>query len=163
SDLNGNAQVGIAQITPAFGVNKIEVEIIRPPDPTAPSGSGVTIVKGETSIEWLAPNVALSHTGPPLAVLGQEAVYVTSLANNGRIDSKSQTLTIPIPDGMQYVRSTPKAFEEGRNLIWPLGTLAPGQTHTVQTVFKTLKQGQVMCCATMATEEGQKAEKCVTT
>src|SRR5262249_42325114 len=135
SDLNGNAQVAIAQATPAFGVNKIGVEIIRPPDPTAPSGSGVSIVKGATSIEWLAPTVSLTHTGPPLAVLGQEVVYVSTLNNNGRIESKSQTLTIPVPEGLQFVRSTPTAFVDGKNLVFPLGTLPPAQAHSVQTVF----------------------------
>ena len=35
SDLDGNAHVTIAQLMPSFGTNRIGIEIIRPPDPTA--------------------------------------------------------------------------------------------------------------------------------
>ncbi len=83
SDLEGNAQVAIAQIAPAYGTNRIGIEVIRPPDPTSPTGAGITIGRGETSIEWLAPNVTLTHAGPPMVVLGQEAVYATTITNSG--------------------------------------------------------------------------------
>ncbi len=164
SDLSGNAQVAIAQLAPAFGTNRLSVEIIRPPDPTAPSGAGIVIAKGETAIEWLAPNVTLNHTGPGMAVLGQEVAYTTAINNNGRIESRSMTVTCPIPDGLQYVRSaTPPAFADARQVVYTLGTLPPGQAHQVQTVFKTLRPGSVTSCASVATEEGQRDEKCVTT
>ena len=55
SDLSGNAQVGIAQASPGLGINRVSAEIIRPPDPSSPSGSGVTLARSETTVEWLAP------------------------------------------------------------------------------------------------------------
>jgi uncharacterized repeat protein (TIGR01451 family) len=163
SDLDGNAHVTIAQLAPAFGVNRIGIEVIRPPDPTSPSGAGITIARGETSIEWLAPNVTLSHTGPPMVLLGQEVVFATTISNAGRIESKSMTVTSQIPEGVQYVRSQPPAFSDGKQLVWTLGTLPPGQAHQIQAVFKTLRPGPVTSCAALVTEEGQKDQKCVTT
>jgi uncharacterized repeat protein (TIGR01451 family) len=164
SDLDGNAHVTIAQLMPAFGINRIGIEVIRPPDPTAPSGAGITIARGETTIEWLAPNVTLSHTGPPVAVLGQEVVYTTTVTNSGRIESSSMLISSKIPDGLQYLRSQPPASVlEGKQLDWTLGTLPPGQTNQIQAVFKTLRPGPVTSCAALATQEGQKDEKCVTT
>jgi hypothetical protein len=163
SNLDGNAQVAIAQPAPALGVNRVSIEIIRPPDPTAPSGAGVPIAKGETSIEWLAPNVQLQHTGPGLALLGEDVAYDTKIVNAGRIESRSQTLVVPIPDGLQYVRSNPPAFVEGKQLVWALGILPSGGAHNVQAIFRSLRAGAVTCCAQMQTEEGQKDEKCVTT
>ncbi|MCI0743456.1 MAG: hypothetical protein L0Y72_30890 [Gemmataceae bacterium] len=163
SDIAGNAQVAIRQVAPAFGVNRLSVEIIRPPDPTTPSGAAIVIAKGETTIEWLAPNVSLNHAGPAIAVLGEDVTYTTSIANNGRIESRSMTVTSPLPDGLQYVRSQPPAFNDGKQLVWTLGSLPPGQAHQVQAVYRTLRQGQVTHCAQLATEEGQKDEKCVTT
>ncbi|MFO0967936.1 MAG: DUF11 domain-containing protein [Gemmataceae bacterium] len=163
SNLDGAAQVAIVQPAAAYGVNKISIEIIRPPDPTAPSGAGVPIAKGETSIEWLAPNVQLLHTGPAIAVLNEEVIYDTKVTNAGRIESRSQTLAMVIPDGLQYVRSNPPAFVEGKQLVWALGILPTGGTHNIQAVFKSLRAGNVTCCAQLQTEEGQKDEKCVTT
>ena len=163
SDLEGNAHVTIAQLMPAFGTNRIGIEVIRPPDPTAPSGAGITVARGETTIEWLAPNVTLGHAGPSLAVLGQEVVYASTITNSGRIESKSMTVTSQIPDGLQYARSQPPAFVDGKQLVWTLGTLPPGQANQVQAVFRTARPGPVTSCAALATEEGQKDEKCVTT
>ena len=134
SDLSGNAQVAIAQAAPAFGRNRVSVEVIRPPDPTAPSGSGIVIARGETSIDWLAPNVSLTLNGPPSAVVGQEAAYSLVIGNSGRIESKSQQVTIRVPDGMEYVRSQPPAFLQGGGLIWTLGQLAPEQAQTSRGV-----------------------------
>lgn len=89
SDLNGLAKVSILQRGAAPGVNRIRVEIIRPPDPTTPSGSGVTIVTGETSVEWLAPEISLGQPMPmeapalpvPGAQLGQPVPSVEPVPN----------------------------------------------------------------------------------
>ena len=79
-------QYGNMVVAPGGGwvTNKGVVEIIRPPDPTTPSGAGVPIITGETSVEWLAPDVRLSHTGPAAAALGQDIVYTTTAKNDGR-------------------------------------------------------------------------------
>jgi uncharacterized repeat protein (TIGR01451 family) len=165
SDLAGNAQVAIRQAVAAYGINRIGMEIIRPPDPNAPSGSGVVIARGETSIEWLAPNVMLNHTGPASAVVGQEITYTTSVQNQGKIDSQGITITAPLPDGLEYVRSQPAAFvdDKQRQLVWTLPVLPPGQSQSVQAVYKTLRQGTVTSSAIMATAEGQRDQKDVVT
>ncbi len=164
TDLSGNAHATIAELAPLPGLSKVGIEIIRPPDPTAPSGSGVPIARGETTVEWLAPSVVLSHTGPPAAGLGQEAAFTTAVANTGKVESRSMTVTSVVPDGFQYLRSTPPAFTDGAKLLtWALGTLPPGQTHTIQTVYRALKPGQITSCAAVQTEEGFKDEKCFTT
>jgi len=163
SDLKGNAQTAITEVVPVPGVNRIAVEIIRPPDPTAPSGAGIVLFRGETTVEWQAPAVALNQTAPPFAALGGEVVFTTTINNTGRIESKSMTVTTPVPDGLQYIRSTPPAFGDARQLIWTLGVLPPGQSHVIQTTYKTLKPGPITCCADLKTEEGFKDEKCATT
>jgi uncharacterized repeat protein (TIGR01451 family) len=163
SDLAGNAHVTIKQAVPAYGINRVGIEIVRPPDPTTPSGSGIVIARGETSIEWLAPNVVLSHTGPTAAVLGQDITYTTTVQNNGKIETQGITITSPIPEGLQYVRSQPPAFSDGRQLVWTLGATGPGQNQSVQTTYKTLRQGAVTSSAIMVTAEGQRDQKDVVT
>jgi hypothetical protein len=56
--------VRIARVTPGTGTNRVSIEVIRPPDPTTPSGAGVSIVTGETSIGWLAPAAELGAPSP---------------------------------------------------------------------------------------------------
>lgn len=163
TDENGHAPATIAQVAPGVGTNRIGIEMIRPPDPNTPSGTAVTIARGETTIEWLAPAVALTHTGPETAGLGQDMEFTTTINNTGRVESRSMTVTSQVPDGVQFVRSAPPAIQEGRQLTWTLGVLPPGQTHTVQTVYKALRPGPVTSCAAVVTEEGLRDEKCHTT
>jgi uncharacterized repeat protein (TIGR01451 family) len=161
TDLNGHATVKIAQLSPASGVNRVSVEIIRPPDPTAPTGSGVTIVTGETSVEWQAPDVKLAHTGPAAAPIGQNIVYTTTVTNAGRIESQWVELKLPIPDGLEFVSSNPPMTAEapGNQLATILGALGAGQTQSVQTTFRSVRAGVVKSIALMRTAENQQDQK----
>lgn len=163
SDLSGNAHTAIAQAGPAPGVNKIEVEIIRPPDPTKPSGSGVVVAKAFTTVEWLAPHVEMSHVGPASVALGAEVPYTITITNTGKVPSETMTVTNPIPAELKFVRSNPPSVEDGINRIWTLGPLEPGHSHTIQTVFRAKRIGTINNCAVVATEDGQKDQKCATT
>jgi uncharacterized repeat protein (TIGR01451 family) len=163
SDLGGNASVGITELAPQLGVNRVSVEIIRPPDPTAPSGVGLVLAQGETSVEWLAPAVTLTHEAPPTAAVGQEIAFTTRVSNTGQTESKSMTVTNVMPDGLRYVRSVPPAVVEGKQLIWTLGLLPPNQSHTVQAFYQTLAPGTATSVAAVQTEEGLRDEKRATT
>jgi uncharacterized repeat protein (TIGR01451 family) len=163
SDLSGNASVSLVQATPRPGVNRVGIEVIRPPDPTAPSGSGIVLATGETAVEWLAPLVALSHTGPAVAGVGQAVPYTITVTNGGKLESRSQTVTNPVPVGLTFVSSNPPAVLADQQLVWTMGALPPGQSRTIQTVFKAAKLGTVVNCAALETAEGQKDQKCVTT
>jgi uncharacterized repeat protein (TIGR01451 family) len=163
SDLSGNASVSLVQARPGPGVNRIAVEIIRPPDPTAPSGSGIVLATGETAVEWVAPAIVLTHTGPAAASVGQDVPYTINLTNTGKVESRALTLTNRVPDGLTYVSSNPPAVVLKDQLVWTLRPLGPGQTHSVQTVFRAARLGPVTNCAAVETEDGFKDEKCVTT
>lgn len=158
TDLNGLAKVRIAQLAPASGINRVSVEIIRPPDPTTPTGSGVSIVTGETFVEWMAPSVKLNHVGPPAVALGQTVTFTTTARNEGRIESQAVELTLPVPDGLEFVGSNPQEQVRDGALTIPFGVLAPGQTHTVQTTFRARRAGPIRSIAIMRTAEGQTAQ-----
>jgi uncharacterized repeat protein (TIGR01451 family) len=163
SDLNGEANVMLAQVAPVMGINRIGVEIIRAPDPCTPSGVGIVIGRGETSKEWQAPQVQLAKTGPPSAPVGSEVPYNITVTNVGKVESKSLTVRDLIPEGMEFVRADPVAVREGTELIWTLGELPPGQSRTIAVLMKALRPGKVTNTARVATEEGLKDEKSVTT
>jgi uncharacterized repeat protein (TIGR01451 family) len=163
SDLNGNATVALVQITPQAGVNRIGIEIIRPPDPSAPSGAGIVIGRGETTKEWQAPRVVLNHVGPASVAVGQEMAYTITVANSGQVETQAMTVRGAIPETLQYVRSEPPATVEGPQLTWTLGALGPGQAHTLRTFFRTTRVGEITNCASVVTVEGLRDQKCVTT
>jgi uncharacterized repeat protein (TIGR01451 family) len=163
SDLSGNATVTLAQAAPQQGISRIGIEIIRPPDPCSPSGAGIVIGQGETTKEWQAPQVALSLAGPPGVPVGQEITYTIIVTNTGQVETQAMTVRDAVPEGIQYVRSQPPATQDGRQLIWTLGTLGAGQAHTLQVVLRAPRVGQVTNCANVTTVEGQRDEKCVNT
>jgi uncharacterized repeat protein (TIGR01451 family) len=163
SNLRGDANVTLAQARPAQGVNRIGIEIIRPPDPSTPSGTGIVIGHGETAMEWLAPAVNLTKAGPASVAVRQDIPYTITVTNTGRVESRAMTVRDLIPESLEYVSSRPPAIVEGRQLTWTLGVLPAGQTHTLQLVLRSTRPGQVINCATVATEEGLRAENCVTT
>jgi uncharacterized repeat protein (TIGR01451 family) len=163
SDVDGNAPVAIAQLAPAAGVNRVSVEIIRPPDPTTPSGVGLVIATGETRIEWLAPSVTLNHTVPPAVALNQEVVFTTTLQNAGRIESKTITVTAPVVEGFELVRTQPPSARDNNMLVWTIGELPPGQTYTIQQVYNARKAGPATSVVSMVTGEGQRDQKSATT
>ena len=163
SDLSGNASVTVLQTAVKPGLTRVSVEVIRPPDPTAPSGVGVTLAKGDTTIEWLAPSLSMNIAGPPTGGVGGEFTYTTTMSNSGKTESRAMTVTQPIPDSLQYVRSQPNAIIENRQLIWTMGRLPPGQSYTVQAVYKAIQPGAATVCSTVVTAEGIRDTQCVKT
>lgn len=158
SDLNGNAPMTLAQEAFQPGVNRIAVEIIRPPDPNAPSGVGVPIIQAETSMEWQGPTIALSKTAPATAAIGQEVAFTLTVANTGSVETRALTLRDIVPEGLQFVRAQPPPVAQGGQLIWTLGELPGGQSRTLEAVFKTTRLGAASNRATVVTEEGMRAE-----
>ena len=163
SDADGNAPAHIVQAAPGAGINRVSIDILRPPDPTTPSGSVVPITSGETSVEWLAPQIALAHTAPPTIPVGQDGVFTTVVANTGRIESRAIKVTLPIPDELQFVGANPPGFQNGKELIWTLAALAPGQSYTIQTTYKGVKPGPATSVAMVETSEGLRDQKSATT
>lgn len=163
SDADGNAAVRIVQAAPGPGINRVSIDVLRPPDPTTPSGSVVPIASGETSVEWLAPSIALSHMAPPTIAVGQDGVFTTVVANTGRIETRAIKVTLPIPDELQFVAANPPGFQNGKELIWTLAALAPGQSYTIQTTYKGVKPGPATSVATVETSEGLRDQKAATT
>src|SRR6516162_4305065 len=127
SDLSGNAVGTMVQALPQPGVNRISVEIIRPPDPSAPSGAGIVIGRGETTKQWQGSQVALALTGPPNAGVNQDIPYTISVQNIGQLEIQALTVRSTVPEGVQLVRAVPQPIIEGNQMVWTLGTLTGGQ------------------------------------
>ncbi len=158
TDLSGNAVATLAQLQPSAGVNRVAVEIIRAPDPTASSGVGIVIGQGESQVSWQAPILGMKIDSPPAPLLGQEIPCSLIVSNTGLVETRSMTVRAPIPEGVRVVRSDPPATVEGNLLVWTLGDLKGQQNRKLEVVFQPTKLGPVPLQANLVTEEGLRAE-----
>lgn len=74
------------------------------------------------------PSISLRKVGPAQAVLYDFLRYQLSVTNTGAVEVTGVELRDQLPQGLEIPNRKP----EERNLIWALGTLAPGQTRTVE-------------------------------
>jgi uncharacterized repeat protein (TIGR01451 family) len=163
SDLSGNATATMVQALPQAGVNRISVEVIRPPDPRTPSGAGIVIGRGETTKQWQGGQVSLTVTGPPTAIVNQDIPYTVAVQNAGQIEVPFMTVRSPLPEGLQLVRAIPQPIIESNQLVWTFGILSAGQTQSIQVSLRAVRPGPVTYCAAVTTAENVRDEKCVTT
>ncbi len=158
SDPQGNASVTLVQTQPQGGVNRIGIEIIRPPEPGSTS-PGIIIGRGETFKEWIAPNIQVTKAGPPTAAVGQSINYTITVTNTGRVETEAITVRdTPPPEGLTFLSSQPAAMQEGRELLWTLGGLAPGQSATIQATFRGDRVGTFVNTVVATSAEGLRAE-----
>jgi uncharacterized repeat protein (TIGR01451 family) len=163
SDLQGNATVQMLQQQPQAGVNRIGIEIIRPPDPCCPTGPGIIIGRGETVKEWVAPGLAITKVGPPAVGVGQPFSYTITVSNTGRIAAEGLTVRDAAPEGLRFLSSQPPANQEGGQLIWTLAALAPGQSAAIQVTFQTDTPGTYTNTVSVTSADGLQAENRATT
>ena len=170
SNLSGHAiarlqQVRVADQSPPPGINLIDIEVVRPPDPNAPSGTAVVVARGTTSVEWLAPNIVLNYTGPAAALVGDEVTYTASVQNFGKVPSDAIELRAPTPKGMEFVRSNPPPMGNVQgDSLFTLGGLQPGGAAAgVALTFRAKELGTTSSIVTMRTGSGQSDRKEVVT
>jgi len=158
TDLSGNAGVTLMQEQPRPGVNRVSVEIIRAPDPTASSGVGIVLGQGEAQVTWDGPVIGLNLDVSPTVPQGETVPVTLRVQNTGLVETKSLIVRTPIPEGLKYVKSDPPAVVEGNLLIWTLSELTAKQNKPLQVVFEPTRLGAINLQASVVSEEGVSAE-----
>jgi hypothetical protein len=147
--------------TPQGGRTRISIEVLRP-DPLSATAQPVVVGRGETSVEWQAPAIALTHTGPITVPVGQPATFTIAVRNNAAAATPAYTVRSDLPDGAEFVRSDPPAIRQGDTLIWTLGELVGGATRQMQVTVKSSRVGSLTSKASVVTAEGLHDEQTVT-
>jgi uncharacterized repeat protein (TIGR01451 family) len=163
SDPNGNASVTLTELELKPGVNRVGIEIVHPSGPGMGAAAGTTIARGETRVEWQAPQIGLSANLPPALPLGQDASYTLLVANTGQVESQEVTVRSPLPEGLQYVRSKPAAIVDGNQLVWTLPGLPAGGTYQFEIVGRPTRPGPVTAQAAVSTRDGLRDERSIAT
>jgi uncharacterized repeat protein (TIGR01451 family) len=161
SDATGMASAAAYQPSPQGGRTRLAVEILRP-DPRSATAPPVVVGRGETAIDWQAPQIALTHTGPITVPVGKDATFTIAVRNNAPSATPAYTVRAALPDGAELVRSDPQAIRQGNMLIWTLGELPGGATRELHVVVRSGRIGALTSRATVLTAEGLRAEQSVT-
>jgi uncharacterized repeat protein (TIGR01451 family) len=157
TDANGIATITLNQTAPTKGVNNIEVRITRPENKKCCKPPQLIHI-GKTSKTWIAPAIAITKTAPATAVLGKNFLYNIVVSNPSKVSATNAVLTDPLPAGIVYVDSSPKASVAGQNLTWNLGTLGAGASKSVSVTVKGSRTGNFLNHATVVADDGLSAK-----
>jgi len=157
TDKDGIATVTLNQTTPTKGVNNVEIRITRPENKVCCKPAQLIHI-GKTSKTWIAPAIAITKTAPPTAVLGENFLYNIVVSNPAKVAATNAVLTDPLPEGIVYVSSNPKAAVAGQNLTWQLGTIGPGASKSVSVTVKGSRTGSFLNHATVVADDGLSAK-----
>ena len=161
----GQATVQLRQAAGQFepGTTQIRVDVIRP----ALFGQGeLQVESGITSVDWSAPALSIRAIGPQSAGINEAFNYRVEVTNPGDQLTRGVVLrTKDLPDGLEFVSSSPKPSVFGRQLEWQLGDISPGsQPSIVDVQLKSNQRGNNELCFEVSSQEDQlQTEACAQT
>ena len=161
TDAAGVGASAAYQPSPLGGKTRLTVEVLRP-DPRSATAPPVVVGRGETTIDWQAPAIALTATGPITVPVGKDAMFTIGVHNSAAAGTPAYTVRAAVPDGADLVSTDPQAVREGNMLIWTLGALAGGATRELHVVVHSRTVGALTSRASVLTAEGLSAEQSVT-
>ena len=111
---------------------------VTPPvdPPVAPPVTPPADVAGTETQTRTVAVLRISKTAPRRARPLQVMTYTIRVRNAGRAVARNVVLSDPLPRGLIYVRSTPRAQLRGRTVTVNLGNLRPSQVRTVRVTVR---------------------------
>ena len=162
---DGQATVQIRQPAGQFspGTSQVRVDIVRP----AVFGEKELVVEsGLTTVTWSAPALTIRAIGPRKAEFDEPFNYRVEVINPGDQVSRNVVVrTKNLDDGIEFISSTPKPTQYGRNFEWQLGDITPGSApKTLDIQMKSKKRGNVgMCFEVASATDRLQTEACAET
>ena len=162
---NGQAIAQIRQPAGQFepGTTQVRVDVVRPPI----AGERELVVEsGITQIAWSAPALTLRAIGPAQAGIDQPFNYRLEVTNPGdQLTRDVVVRTRDLDDSLEYLSSTPKPTQYGKQFEWELGDIAPGSApKIIDMQLKSNKRGAISSCFEVASESDRlRTEACAQT
>jgi uncharacterized repeat protein (TIGR01451 family) len=150
ADGDGLAKAAVAALKPEFGSNRVGVEIIK--------ADNTVVARAETKIDWQAPQVKLSIDAPKAAQLNQPLPITYTVVSAGSLETLPMVLKASVPPGMDVVSTSPKATQDGDELLWSLPALPGGKQHGVQAVFRPTRVATAITSATVRTGDNLRSD-----
>lgn len=120
-----------------------------PLDPSPPvAGSGRP---GSQQLEGAqTPALAIEKTAPAEIQVGKPAVFLIKVRNVGAVVAQGVEVHDDVPQGTQFVSSTPPAAPDAAGrIVWTLGLLKPGDEALIQLQLLPVAEGEIGSLATV--------------
>ena len=125
TDNEGLAPIEVINPTGAVGTSRIRVQIVRPGD-AAKGSPEMVLGDGWTTIQWNAPSLRLTATGPELVSVNAVAIYHLEISNLGDRVARNVEVQTRLPETLEFLNSRPAGRQFTSQYRWQLGNLAPG-------------------------------------
>ena len=101
-------------------VGHLGTALADPPVPATPPAAGS------------APHIELTKSCPSLRYVGRDATFELGVTNRGTAPALNVVVTDTLPVGVEFLNADNNGRREGQNIVWQLGNLDPGQSHTLK-------------------------------
>ncbi|MBN2137714.1 MAG: DUF11 domain-containing protein [Sedimentisphaerales bacterium] len=108
---------------------------------TASSADGLQAESEAVTTVVDKPVLSITQNGPDKQYVGRAVTYEITVTNESDAPAKDAMIENDIPDGVKSMKATAGARLSGRKIVWPLGTLAPKASKTVQVSFTPTREG----------------------
>lgn len=116
---------------------------------TATEAGGLS-AQSSASTTVVAPVLTLVKNCPGMRFLGREAMFELTVRNDGDGVARDVVLTDMLPSSLTAIRATEGGQLSNGQLTWRLGSIAPGESRTVQIAGKVTTVGTVRNTARVA-------------
>jgi uncharacterized repeat protein (TIGR01451 family) len=154
SDGAGEAKATFAEIAPRPGSTRVAIEVVRP----EANGPGVVVGRGETTLEWQSPQLAVTVSAPPTGVVGGDVPVTVTVSNPGQAPTQPVVVRMPIPQGSQFIAGDPPPQPEGGQIVWELSAVPGGASQPLRATFRVPTGGTITATAAATTRDGMQAE-----
>jgi uncharacterized repeat protein (TIGR01451 family) len=102
---------------------------------TDPTGTEVNDSAVETVEVRRGPAIEIEKTASPSGGLpGSDLTFTINVTNVGDVNFSEVVIADLMPAGLVHISSTPTGTVDGKNVTWDLGTLAPGNSVSIEMV-----------------------------
>jgi uncharacterized repeat protein (TIGR01451 family) len=107
--------------------------------------------------------IQLDAQGPGLRYAGTTGSYAVRVANTGDATVRGTRASVQLPNGVQYVRGIENAQQDGDQLVWTVGDLAPGSEQVYQFQCELVADGDMLLRFAAVSDDGLDGTRDVTT
>lgn len=156
TDVQGVAIADLFPQTTSAGISTVRVQIVRPARGDTPE---MIVGQGTTSVNWTAPGLQVSASGPTTVPGDGLLSYQVEVINTGDQLSQGVVLKFTPPTNVTVLNSSPSAEVFGNRLEWRLGDLQGRSRAVVKVNCRAAVDGDLRSTFMAATSDGQlKAE-----
>ena len=97
------------------------------------------------------PQLTIQKTAPSEVQVGKAATFMIKLKNTGQVPAHGVEVRDEIPKGARLVTTKPQAARGIRGeLVWPLGTVKPGDESAIEVQLLPVEEGELGSVATVS-------------